>query len=336
MERIESEHVVFGAGLVGGFLGAALMASDQSVGWVVREATRKKLQSGLKITDYHDNEATVTDLQFVTPNPEGLFDVPAPRYLWLTVKCTALDAVLQEIKSLVGPETIIICLQNGLGAEDQVQQAFPNHTVIRGVMAANVAELQPGHLHRGTQGGIMLPKQSETEALVPAFQQPALPLRLLDDLTGLLWAKLQLNLNNPINALADITLKQELDQRDYRRVLAAAMEELLSVAKAKAIELPQLGPQPPHRTPKLLRLPNWIYRRAGHKVDAKARSSMWQDLKEGRQTEIDFLNGAVARLGEELGVACPVNQALTQLIHDVEAGKRARGIGARELWDLVS
>ncbi|GAB3110180.1 hypothetical protein G8770_21560 [Aestuariicella hydrocarbonica] len=47
-----------------------------------------------------------------------------------------------------------------------------------------------------------------------AFQQPALPLRLLDGLTGLLWAKLQLNLNNPVNALADIPLKQELDQRD--------------------------------------------------------------------------------------------------------------------------
>ncbi|WP_439135903.1 2-dehydropantoate 2-reductase [Pseudomaricurvus sp.] len=330
------EHVVFGAGLVGGFLGAALMASDQSVGWVVREATRQKLQHGLKITDYHDCEASVTDLQFVVPNPEGHFDVPPPHYLWLTVKCTALEAALNEIGSLVGAETVIICLQNGLGAEDRVQQAFPDHTVIRGVMAANVAELKPGHLHRGTQGGIMLPRVPETEALVSAFQQPVLPLRLLDDLTGLLWAKLQLNLNNPINALADIPLKQELDQRDYRRVLAAAMEELLQVAKAKGIELPQLGPQPPQRTPKLLKLPNWIYRRAGHKVDAKARSSMWQDLKDGRQTEIDFLNGAVARLGNELGVSCPVNRALTQLIHEVEAGKRSRGIGARELWSLVS
>lgn len=312
------------------------MASDQSVGWVVRETTRQKLQSGLKITDYHDNEASVTDLRFVSPNTGGSFDVLPPRYLWLTVKCTALSAALNEIKPLVGTETVIICLQNGLGAEDQVQAAYPDHTVIRGVMAANVAELKPGHLHRGTQGGIMLPRLPETEALMSAFQQSALPLRLLDDLTGLLWAKLQLNLNNPINALADIPLKDELDQRYYRRVLSAAMEELLQVARAKGIELPQLGKVPPQKTAKLLKLPNWLYSRFGVKVDPKARSSMWQDLRDGRQTEIDSLNGAVARLGEGVGVSCPVNRALTELVHDVEAGKRSRGIAARELWDLVS
>ncbi|GAB3110185.1 hypothetical protein G8770_21565 [Aestuariicella hydrocarbonica] len=76
------------------------------------------------------------------------------------------------------------------------------------------------------------------------------------------------------------------------------MDELLAVAKAKGILLPQLGPQPPHRIPTFLRLPNWLYSRLGHKIDPQARSSMWQDLCDGRETEIEFLNGAVVRLGE--------------------------------------
>lgn len=329
------EHVIFGAGLIGGYLGAALMASERAVGWVVRPATQIKLNAGLRITDFAGTDIRVNDLQFVDVD-KGL-STP-PQYLWLTVKCTALASAIDDLRPLLGPDTVVISLQNGLGAEAQIQAALPNHQVIRGVMAANVAELAAGHLHRGTAGGIDLPNLPATQALRESFKSRALPFKLYDNLEGLLWAKLQLNLNNPINALANIPLKQQLQQRDYRVVLSAMQEELLSVTRAKGIELPKLASLPPRWLPKFMRLPNTLFVRLSKKmlaIDPKARSSMWSDLSTGRITEIDFLNGAVADEGEKLGVPCPVNRAITALIHQVERGEQAMGISATALRAAV-
>ena len=122
-------------------------------------------------------------------------------------------------------------------------------------MVANVAELNPGYLHRGTEGGNALAKLVATEALPSAFQHDALPLQRYDDLVGLLWAKLQLNLNNAINALANIPLQQQLQHRSYHLVLAAAMDELLAVAQQQAITLPKLTALPARWLPYVMRLP---------------------------------------------------------------------------------
>jgi len=330
------EHMVFGAGLIGGYLGAALMKSGRSVGWVVRPKTQQKLRNGLRVTDYLDHDERVENLAFVDVNSCSADQHPT--YLWLTVKCTALQAAVDDLKRVVGPQTTIICLQNGLGAEDYVQQQFPDHQVIRGVMAANVAELADDHLHRGTLGGIDLPKLPVTETLVPSFQFAGLPLVLHDDLEGLLWAKLQLNLNNPINAISNIPLKQELSLRDYRRVLAAAADELLTVAAAKRIVLAKLSPLPPKLIPSMMRLPDWLFVRVSAKmlaIDPNARSSMWEDLSSNKITEIDFLNGAIVREGERIGVDCPVNRAITDLVHQIERGEKSIGINAKALKALL-
>jgi len=330
------QHLVFGAGLIGGYLGAALMKSQQKVGWVVRSATQEKLSSGLRVTDYLNHDEKVTDLNFI--DPHGSDELEPVDYLWLTIKCTALEKSLDDIRPLLQPTTVIICLQNGLGAEEVVQTAFPDNTVIRGVMAANVAELNPGHLHRGTLGGIDLPRCPDTENLQASFQFDGLPLGLYENLEGLLWAKLQLNLNNPINALSDIPLKNELSQRAYRRVLAAAIDELIQVAQAKGIRLPKLTPLPPAWIPTVMRLPDWLFVRVSAKmlaIDPKARSSMWSDLSDNRITEIDFINGAIVREGEALGIHCPVNKTITELIHQVERGEKKMGIEAQALKDLV-
>ncbi|CAM3733996.1 2-dehydropantoate 2-reductase [Parendozoicomonas haliclonae] len=329
------KHLVFGAGLIGGYLGANLLLNGQTVDWVVRPATREKLAKGLRITDYAGNSAELNNLTFFDPqNSAGQY----PDVLWLTVKCTALEKAIPDIQACMGKNTMIICLQNGLGAESFVQSHFPEHTVIRGVFAANIAELEPGHLHRGTEGGIDLPTTPKTQALLPCFQKDSLPLALHNDLEALLWAKLQLNLNNPINALSNIPLKEQLSQRGYRRVLAAAQQELLRVTKAKGLELPKLTKLPPHWLPTLLKAPDWLFTRLASAmlaIDPKARSSMWSDLSSGRITEIDYLNGAVAEEAAKLGFSSPANEALTRLVHDVEQGKGSTGLSSHELLTAV-
>ncbi|MGH1374383.1 MAG: 2-dehydropantoate 2-reductase [Cellvibrionaceae bacterium] len=326
------EHLVFGAGLIGGYLGASLMISGRDVGWVVRPKTQEKLRNGLRVTDYLGNDRRVEDLKFVDVNSADVNEAPA--ILWLTIKCTALEAAVDDIRAVIGLNSVIISLQNGLGAETYLQRQFPDHKVIRGVMAANVAELASDHLHRGTLGGIDLPLLPETEALNDSFRFEGLSLGLYENLEGLVWAKLQLNLNNPLNALSDIPLKTQLEQRDFRRILAAAMDEYLEVAKRRGVDLPKLTPLPPAWIPSIMRLPNWLFVRIAAKmlaIDPNARSSMWSDLSSGRKSEIDFLNGAVVDEGKKLGVNCPVNQAIRDLIYEVERGRETIGFDSKEL-----
>lgn len=329
------EHLVFGAGLIGGYLGASLMISGREVGWVVRAKTRENLSRGLRITDYAGNDRYVDNLQFVDP---GDVHQP-PEILWLTIKCTALEAAVDDVRSIIGPDTLIISLQNGLGAETYLQAQFSKHRVVRGVMTANVAELNSNHLHRGTSGGIDLPSLPETLRLNSSFNYEGLPLGFCDNFDGFVWAKLQLNLNNPLNALANIPLKEQLKQRDFRRILAAAMDEYIQVIKRLDIELPRLTPLPPTWIPSVMRLPNWLFTRIAARmlaIDPEARSSMWSDLSHGRKSEIDFLNGALVDIAQTLGINCPVNQAICDLIHEVEAGRESIGFEANTLSRKLS
>jgi 2-dehydropantoate 2-reductase len=156
---------------------------------------------------------------------------------------------------------------------------------------------------------------------VEAFQRAGLPLTQHDDILPLQWAKLLLNLNNPINALSDLPLRDELAQRAYRRCLAAAQAETLGILDAAGIEPAQLLAVPMHRFPMILRLPDFLFRLLA--IDPLARTSMWEDLEAGRPTEIDYLNGEVVRLAESLGRTAPVNAELVGLIRAAETDRRA-------------
>ena len=325
-----STHTVFGAGLIGGYLGSALMANGCRVTWVVRERVKAKLADGIRITDYEGHEEKLTELQCFDPEQASA----APDFLWITVKCTGLESAIADIAQHVGPKTLVVSLQNGLGSEDILQAAFPDNKVVRGVFAANVVEPSPGHLHRGTEGGLDLGMTPETAGLESVLTHSVMPFALHRDIEGLVWAKLQLNLNNAVNALSDIPLKAELSNRGYRKVLAAAQKEMLKVVAAKGIDLPKLTALPPKVLPVVLGLPDWIYLKLAQKmlaIDPEARSSMWCDLDDGRKTEINFLNGAVVEEGEKLGIACPVNQRLVDMIRQIENGALQKGVASSSI-----
>jgi 2-dehydropantoate 2-reductase len=160
------------------------------------------------------------------------------------------------------------------------------------------------------------------EPYVDAFVAAGLPLTQHDEILPIQWAKLLLNLNNPVNALSDLPLRDELAQRAYRRCLAAAQTETLSLLKVAGITPAQVTGVPAHRLPSLLSLPNFIFKRLASKmlaIDPHARTSMWEDLQAGRRTEIDYLNGEVVRLAESLGRQAPINTKLIDLIRKAES-----------------
>jgi 2-dehydropantoate 2-reductase len=143
------------------------------------------------------------------------------------------------------------------------------------------------------------------------------------DIKAVQWGKLLINLNNAVNALSGKTLIDELKRRDYRRVFAASMKEGLDLLKRADIEPATVGPIAPEILPRIVDAPDWLFNNIflrRWKIDAKARSSMADDLAAGRKTEIDYLNGELVRLADRLQRAAPVNRAIVELVRKAEAG----------------
>jgi len=101
-------HVVFGAGLIGCFLGGVLSSLQLHTSLVCRPRIKDKLINGLKLTDYQENKTEIKQLNFI--DSEDLKKLKTfCDFLWITVKCTSIDQASEDIQSLVGPETIILC-----------------------------------------------------------------------------------------------------------------------------------------------------------------------------------------------------------------------------------
>jgi 2-dehydropantoate 2-reductase len=169
--------------------------------------------------------------------------------------------------------------------------------------------------------------------LLPLFVKAGLSLQVCENFEEVQWGKLLLNLNNAVNALSDLPLKQELSQHAYRKCLALLMSETLQVLKKAKITPAKVSKLSPVLLPLVLRLPDFIFKRLASsmlKIDEQARSSMWEDLQHKRATEVNELNGAVVRLAQQMGIHAPMNARMVQLIQEAELGK-LRGISGEAL-----
>ena len=328
--------VIYGAGSIGCYIGAILHQQQLDVCLLGRQRilTEIEMAGGLHLSDYEGRADCIKDVPFsTTPEVLGEADI-----ILVTLKCTAIDSAVSELKQFASPSTLIICMQNGVGAVEMVQTALPNHKVLTGITPFNVVQSKGAHFHRATEGVLHLPIQSALMPLQQAWQAYGLGCELNENLAAIVWGKLLLNLNNAINALSDIPLKAQLEQRGYRQVLAQCQLELLAYCRAKYIQLAKLTAVSPEMIPRLLKLPDWLFKLIAQKmlaIDPQARSSMWEDVNAGRRTEIAFLNGAVAHLAESEGMQATANRAVANLISEIECGQRQSGISAKDLLQLI-
>jgi len=330
-----SRHLIFGSGLIGGYLAGSLGSQGFDVSLHGRAKSQHAMANGITISDFHGHKLELAAPEFIHLEQDRLapFDV-----IWLTVKCTSIESSISDLAKLVGPNSTIICCQNGLGADAIVKAAFPDIKVLTALVGFNVAEDTAGHFHRSTDGKVVIEQNTLSMNIAKHANCDLLPVLCSEDIQAQQWAKLQLNLSNPVNALSDIPTKAMLEQRGFRTIIAGLMRELLDVAAAKGISIPKITAAPAHWIPRVLALPDWAFLRVGQKmvaVDPSARLSMWWDLSAGRTTEIAYLNQALVQQGESVGIECRLNQRITELIYEVESGQRKIGIDAAKLTQLV-
>lgn len=316
--------VVFGAGSVGCYVGGRLLASGANVTLVGRRRLRDVLMAHpLVLTDYqgYRSETHLTPDQFT----EDASVVADADLVLVTVKSAATANAGESLAPHLRPGTPVISLQNGISNAAVLESRLPGASVSAGMVPFNVVQKQPGHFHHGTEGHLMAARTDGLDALLPAFARSGLALELRDDMPSVLWSKLLLNLNNPINALSNVPLLEELSDRDYRRCLALAQRETLELLAQAGIQTVKLTALPMSLVPRVMALPNWAFNRLASRmlaIDPVARSSMWEDLEAGRPTEVDYINGEVVRLAQSLGRAAPINRCLTELVHQCEVTRR--------------
>jgi len=203
-----------------------------------------------------------------------------------------------------------LTLQNGLGNIDLIREEIGDSNVIAGTTAHGATMLGPGRMRHAGIGKTIIGELdgNKTERLVKivqVFQEAGLETEISHNVLGLVWDKLMVNVG--INALCGITRLQNgelLNYPELEELLEAAVAEAHAVAKAKGIRLSYDDP-------------------VGHTKDvcratASNKCSMLQDILNGKQTEIDMINGAIAREGEAVGIASPVNKTLTNLIKFIQ------------------
>jgi 2-dehydropantoate 2-reductase len=220
---------------------------------------------------------------------------------------------------------LVVSFQNGISNVDVLTKELGDRFgVARGMVPYNIAYLGDGRFHKGVAGApLYAENRPETRDLAAHIGSGPAELKLSDDMLGIAWGKLLINLNNAVNALSGRPLLEQLRQRDYRRVVAASQREGLALLKAAGIEPAKVGAVGPSLLPRVIGSPDWLFNHVfikKWKIDARARSSMADDLAQGRKTEVDYINGELVALADRLGVDAPVNRRIVALIRAAEGG----------------
>jgi 2-dehydropantoate 2-reductase len=324
-----SEHArpriaIFGTGSVGGYIGGRLNEHAR-----ITYIGRRRVIDALRL-----NGLTWSDLKGhrcrIAPKTLDLhldpFAAAKAHLVLVTVKSAATECVARELAQVIAPGVPVISFQNGLHNTEALRAALPKHVVLAGMVPFNVLQRGPGAFHQGSGGELMVEANPALAPFLPLFEAAGLPLRPRSDMAAVQAGKLLLNLNNAVNALSNLPLKQELSERPWRRCLALAQREALNVFDNAGIQPSRLTPLPPGWLPRVLELPDAWFKRVASRllaIDPLARSSMWEDLQAGRQTEVDAINGEVVRLAAAHGTQAPVNARLVTLMHDAENQRRA-------------
>ncbi len=338
--------MIVGAGSIGCYVGGRLAAAGQRVTFVGRPRTMAPLaEGGLTVSDLdgfkaHIDAPRLSLAESVADAWAGLQKAAAesgPTIVLLCVKGGATEAAAREIGAACPAGTVVVSLQNGVDNVGRISAAAAHLQAVAGMVPYNVVALQPNRVHRGTTGSLCLADTPATRDMTPVLNASGLPTVLAPDMRAVQWGKLLLNLNNPVNALSDLPLREELMDRDYRHVLAALQTEALAVMARAGIQPVKAASVAPRVLPHVLRLPNWLFTRVAARMlrmDAAARSSMWEDLQQGRTTEIDDLCGAVVRLAAQHGMQAPCSATISTLVGQHHKGQRMTGPALRRALNL--
>ena len=323
---------VAGAGSIGCFVGGMLAVAGRRVALLARPRVIQEIEgNGLRLTSFEGLDRKVASNTLTLSEDPRIFGDAAA--VLVTVKSADTAEIADVIGKVAPADAVIVSLQNGVGNVSVLRERLPGRRVLAGMVPFNVIARGPGQFHRATSGDIVI--EADDAGTANRLSVPGLKMRSTSNIAGVQWGKLLVNLNNALNALADLPLRRQLSQRAWRILFADQIAEGLAAIKAEGIKPVSSTPIPAGWTPHMLRLPDAVFEMLlgrTMKIDPEARSSMWEDLRRGRRTEIDYLQGVITEIADRHGLQAPLSRRIVALIKSAEAaGKGSPGLTPEQI-----
>ncbi len=298
---------IVGAGAMGSLYGGKLALAGAEV--LLYDISRAHVEAvnsaGLTIEEL-DGKTAVVRLK-ATVVPSDLSDAEA---LLIFVKSSATAAAARQFAALAKTGAIAVTLQNGLGNEQILREAFGAERTAAGVTSQGATFVGPGRVrHAGVGPTHLCMSDRANEKLAPlaeALNRAGFETHLEKSIDSLVWSKLVINVGiNALTALTGLPNGRLLDFPQLRALMGDLVDEAARVAKARGISLSYAEP---------LAMVYTVAEKTG-----RNRSSMLQDFDRRRPSEIDFINGAIVREAESLGLQAPANRTVTRLVQALDA-----------------
>lgn len=295
---------VLGAGAVGCFFGGMLARAGHEVTLIGRPAHVDAFNAkGLHF------EGLTFDEQVPVKASTEPGAVRGARLVLFCVKSTDTEEAAAQIAPFLDAGAVVVNLQNGVDNTERIQARL-SQPVIPAVVYVATEMVGPGHLKHHGRGDLVIgsPHAAWNDSVKTWFEAAGVPVVVSDNVAGELWAKLVVNCAyNALSAITQLPYGKMIAGPGIRDVMRDVVEETLAVARASGVAM---APGTLERTYKI--------------ADAMPTqfSSTAQDLARGKPTEIEHLNGFVARRGAALGVPTPANRVLTALVRLLESKQR--------------
>jgi 2-dehydropantoate 2-reductase len=299
---------VVGAGAVGGYFGGMFARAGAPTVFIGRKHFADAVNSNGLVLDKFQGRERI--------RAQATIEMSAIRecsLILFCVKANDTSATARQMAPFVRPNATVVCLQNGVSNADQVRAAA-NVIAVPAAVYVAVSVPEPGHVKHLARGDLTIgPPSERTVQVADLFGRAGIPCRVSDNIDGELWLKLLRNCAlNAISALGQVCYGEIIKSRDAKQLMEQIVDEVLAVAGQAGVVLPGVHD---HESG-MAAATELATQMAG------AFSSTAQDLSRGRATEIEALNGYVARRGPDLGVRVPVNHALFTLIKLAEQKNR--------------
>ena len=301
--------LVFGTGGVGGYFGGRLASSGENVTFIARGRHLAAMQAdGLRI------ESTLGNIHVspvdATEDPKN---AATADLVMIGVKLWDTETAVQTLARVVGPETTVVSFQNGVDAVDILVRAFGKARVIGGIAHIAAVIDRPGVIrHNGTMqrltfGELDGRRTPRAEKFFAACKKAGIDTVLSDDIQRVIWEKFVFLVGlSGMTTLTRLPIGPVREDPETRALLLKVMREAAAVGRARRVNLA------PDAAEKQLEFTDGL--------PATMIASMLVDLQRGRQLELPWLSGAVARLGEQSGIATPANRFICTALKLHSAG----------------
>jgi len=304
---------VVGVGGVGGYFGGRLAQADNDVVFIARGATLEALRTrGLRVDSVNGDFVVQTVNATDDPASAGVVDA-----VIFAVKAWQIPDAARQVTPLVGPDTVVAPLENGLEAPEQLAAPFGRERVIGGLCGIFAFIVEPGHIrHAGVEPFVMFGEMDgrpseRVERFRQAFISAGVKCDPTQDVNHALWSKfLFITPMSAVGALTRVPIGVWRSMNESRQLAIRAIREIVAVATARGVRLGEEG------------VTRTLARYDG--LPPNATSSLQRDVMEGKPSELNAQLAAVTRMARAAGVETPACDFMLAMLLPQEAKARAR------------